>query len=68
MVLIFTVQVRHEEARKEDNCYVPVTSCGTFPFLNFRFLIYKIGILEDNNKEGWGEAIVNKVLWGSKGP
>lgn len=62
MVLVFTVQVRHERARKEDNCCVPETSYGTFPFLNFQFLIYKIGILGDSNKEGWGEAIVNKVL------
>lgn len=68
MVLVFTVQVRHERARKEDNCHVPVTSHGTFHVLNLRFLIYKIGLLGDRNKGGWGEVIVNKVLWGVEGP
>ena len=43
-------------------------SYGTFYFLKFRFLIYKIELRGDRKKEDWGEGIVNKVLWGSKGP
>lgn len=37
----------------------------SFYFLNFSFLIYKIGLRGDRKKEGWGEGRVNKVLWGS---
>lgn len=38
-----------------------VTSYGTFHFLNFSFLIYKIGLRVNKKEESWGEGVVHKI-------